>query len=134
MAEYKEVLYHLKRMCDSYKFCDDGCPLCDGTDSFRTHCMASFDMQKGIYPPVDIVERAVMEWASEHPEPKLVYPTWEEWFKRTYPKGNIYSFCPKIYDCDFACVLPVFTCKDCHKQPIPKHIAEALGVKPEEVK
>lgn len=66
MAEFKEVIKQYKRMCKSYKDCDN-CPFKTelGWDCEPAALIEEEDM--------DIWETTVMEWARTHPEPK--YPT-----------------------------------------------------------
>lgn len=40
------------------------------------------------------IERVVMRWAAEHPEPQ--YPTWEEWQKTNFPDAE-----SAIFPCSF---------------------------------
>lgn len=77
------------------------------------------------------IERTVMEWAIEHPEPE--YPSWKEAWQRLFPgtpagkppcvryfvnTDRFNAHCEKYIDC-----------KECHDSPIPVDIAEKLGVK-----
>lgn len=78
------------------------------------------------------IERTVMEWATEHPEPK--YPTWEEWQKANFPTVH-----DVLHPCSFMKREEVelsmgiecgkHSCNDCARRPIPADIAEKLGVK-----
>ena len=61
MAEFKEVMKQLTRMCKSYKECKncelyvfDSCSICPNDAP-------------------EMTERIIMEWAAAHPEPR--YPT-----------------------------------------------------------
>ena len=75
------------------------------------------------------VERRVMQWAAEHPEP--VYPTWREWQHSMFPDAHKF-----IRPCEFGsrnrfeCDKKI--CYECKKEPIPADIAEKLGIKPKE--
>ena len=57
------------------------------------------------------IERKVMSWAAEHPEP--VYPTWREWLSEqgVLSAGGLWE---KAFE------------------PIPADIAEKLGIQPKE--
>lgn len=81
--------------------------------------------------PAEVIERDIMKWAAAHPEPKLVYPTWSEWFSKRYPIGDIHFFCPKVFDADFDCIDDE-ECNECLERQIPKDIAQALHIEPKE--
>lgn len=121
MAEFQEVMRQAKRLCeaqDGETPCDE-CPITD-------YCMGKLYVIGKYAVPI---EEYVTKWAKEHPEP--VYPTWGEWFHKTFPKGNIGCFSPCAFydDCE--------SCKRCggcqdfyYDTPIPAYIAEKLGVRP----
>lgn len=69
MAEFQEVMRQFDRMCDAHAGCID-CPLNipDGVSDDKCSIYAFVDNPEHI-------EREVMSWAAEHPEP--VYPAWE---------------------------------------------------------
>lgn len=64
MAEFTTVLKQLRRMCVD-NACND-CPVCDKYCRVLDECDSIMSESE--------VERIVMRWAAEHPEPK--YPTW----------------------------------------------------------
>ena len=66
MAEYIEVMKQKRRMCNYYALCIMGCPLND-IDFCNKN---SGEKTNADFPEV---ERRVMSWAAEHPEP--VYPS-----------------------------------------------------------
>jgi hypothetical protein len=73
------------------------------------------------------IERIVMDWAAEHPEPRL--PTWKEWQDATFPDA-LCDVCPRVFG-----VAPMdgcmnVSCDDCMSAHIPADIAEKLGIKP----
>lgn len=113
MAEFTTVLKQLRRMCAN-NACND-CPVCD------KYCRV-LDMIESE------IERVVMHWAADHPEPK--YPTWEEWQKTNFPDAE-----SAIFPCSFdskknvGCKR-VESCKGCRAHPIPAEIAKKLGIKP----
>lgn len=76
------------------------------------------------------LERNIMKWAAEHPEPK--YPSWIEAWKQAFPDADRIPPCPRYFmsgeKFESICVL-YDNCVDCKNSPIPADIAEALHVK-----
>lgn len=85
MAEFREVIKQWRRMCDKHQCADKQCGaviydlICPITISHNGYpCDSRFvDCSP---ESMAQVERIVMEWATENPEP--VYPTWFEWLER----------------------------------------------------
>ena len=126
MAKFIEVMEQAKRMCKAF---DDGhCSECPIGDANTLEC--------GITVTSDMdckeVERRVMQWAAEHPEPS--YHIWDEWQNSVFPDAE-----KDITPCTFGsrdllnCFLDK-TCSTCKEQQIPADIAEKLGIKPKEAK
>lgn len=123
MAQFSEVMRQAKRMCEA--FSDGHCSECPIGDANVLECgitvMSEMDCED--------VERRVMQWAAEHPEP--VYPTWEEWQNSMFPDAER-DICPREFgridrfNCDDK------TCAECLWEQIPADIAEKLGIKPKE--
>ena len=106
MAEFQEVMEQFNRMCNAYAGCSS-CPLCKNTG-------CSVDM---FVNQADLVERTVMAWAEEHPEPK--YPTWRDymesmWLDSYRPGESLNSWM--------------------NTHHIPVDIAEKLGIEPKEAR
>ena len=122
MAEFTEVMRQARRLCEEQQnidFCVR-CPM-QGKDG----CMVVADAENIDYVEV---ERKIMDWAKEHPEP--VYPSWEEGWRQLFPDAK-YTPCPNIFghkymvrDCKY------LICTDCKSNPMPAEIAEKLGIKP----
>ena len=123
MAEFTEVMRQARRMCET--FCDGNCSKCPIGNAKALEC--------GITPTSEMdckeVERRVMQWAAEHPEP--VYPSWEDAWKQIFPNG-IDVPCPSEYDAKYGIDCFKFSCKICKKRPIPAEIAGKLGIRPKE--
>lgn len=113
MAEFQEVMRQWGRYCKAYT--DNHNDDCSG-------CLFEADGSCNSYAKdnaetAEQIEKNVMAWAAEHPEP--VYPTWAEWLEAVgvvsvnLDKGLILMK-PKI------------------KNPIPADIAEKLGIEPKE--
>lgn len=66
MAEFQKVMCEWKRMCKSRG------NIPDDFVGAESALLFAFDRPEEI-------ERLVMEWSAEHPEP--VYPTWTEYFR-----------------------------------------------------
>ena len=123
MAKFIEVMEQAKRMCES--FSDGHCSECPVGNANVLECGITVTSEMDC----EEVERRVMQWAAEHPEP--VYPTWREWQNSTFPDAHKF-----IKPCEFGrrdqfnCTGK--TCIECMEQQIPADIAEKLGIKPKE--
>jgi hypothetical protein len=104
MAEFAEVSRQWGRMCKTMDtlYGDKCCDVCS-----LGGCGAVYE-QDGTEDYAEI-ERKVMEWAKENPEP--VYPSWGEWLQRLYNNTNYAG---------------IFI------TPIPADIAQKLGIEPKE--
>ena len=125
MAQFSEVMKQAKRMCEA--FSDGHCSECPIGNSGVLECGIRVTSEMDCKE----VERRVMQWAEEHPEP--VYPTWSEWQNRMFPDAGRYMG-PCVfgsYD-RFNCAEKI--CNECMRQQIPADIAEKLGIKPKEEK
>lgn len=124
MAQFTEVMRQAKRMCESFS---DGCRECPIGDANALECGITVTS----WMDCEEVERRVMRWAAEHPEP--VYPTWCEWQNSRFPDAHNF-----IRPCEFGsrdrfeCDKKM--CYECKTEPIPADIAEKLGIKPKEAK
>lgn len=116
MAEFQEVMKQLNRLCAAHNNCfEDDCPLqamgCCG--NIGMHCSESLQAER--------IEKTVMKWAAEHPEP--VYETWFEYLLRigvipeNAPAGGEYQWIVESIK---------------HKH-ISNDIAESLKLHPKEV-
>lgn len=118
MAEFMEVVRQYRRMCDV--------STCDVCILKRLNNKAGKACYEEIINNPESFETRVMQWASEHPEPK--YPTWQEWQRETFPEGVrpicLLNFMGREACTEFEC------CAECHASAIPANIAEKLGVKP----
>ena len=125
MGEFTEVMRQARRMCESVR--DGQCSECPIGNAKVLECGITVTSEMDCKE----VERRVMQWAAEHPEP--VYPTWREWQNSTFPDAHKF-----IKPCEFGrrdqfnCTGK--TCIECMEQQIPADIAEKLGIKPKEAK
>jgi len=124
MAEFVQTMNDWKRMCLSYKSCSD-CPMMD--EDGCAHVLCS---EGGIQSAVPEIQEAVIEkWAAEHPEP--VYPTWIEWLKSMgiipYLDGRVVK-----HDYDDNYLNGHVNVNEIIFKPIPKDVAEKLGIEPKE--
>jgi hypothetical protein len=126
MAEFCEVMKQAKRMCKALESCwecqmprknkEYSCPLCD------------VNSETG---EVEKIERIVMDWAAENPEPR--YPSWNEAWRQLFPDA-IKGSCP----CKQHFIGREYVgkscygegCRECLEQPMTADIAEKLGIKP----
>jgi hypothetical protein len=120
---FQEVMKQVKRMCSQAA----GCSAC----SLKNRCLTTeFPCRCGENYYAEI-ERIVMDWAKENPE--LRYPTWNEWYKATFPNSNYHTIpCPSMFYkiCETSNYHGEVECYECKNQPIPADIAEKLGIKP----
>lgn len=125
MSEFIEVMRQARRMCES--FSDGHCSECPIGNANLLECGITVTSRMDC----EEVERRVMQWAAENPEP--VYPTWREWQNSTFPDAHKF-----VKPCEFGrrdrfnCTGK--TCIECIEQQIPVDIAEKLGIKPKEAK
>lgn len=100
MAEFQKVMREWKRMCKSRG------NIPDDFVGAESALLFAFDRPEE-------VERLVMEWSAEHPEP--VYPTWTEYFRMigVFPSWSGHEILDTIH--------------------IPAETAKKLGVEPKEV-
>lgn len=122
MAEFTETMRQAKRLCAAhYGMCStNNCPLDSGEA-----CRLNIDLDGEDY---NELERIIMDWAKEHPEP--VYPSWEEGWKQLFPESSG-TPCPANYGKKYRniCCVNVL-CVNCKQRPMPAEIAEKLGIKP----
>lgn len=100
MAEFQKVMREWKRMCKSRG------NIPDDFVGAESALLFAFDRPEE-------VERLVMEWSVEHPEP--VYPTWTEYFRMigVFPSWSGHEILNTTH--------------------IPAETAKKLGVEPKEV-
>jgi len=107
MADFVDVLRQFDRMCKANAGCFN-CPLHE-QDGVSDRCSIGAFVNDS-----ERIEREVMKWAAEHPEPK--YQSWGEWLSE----------------------IGVFQCEDGEwrfakaNDPIPADIAQKLGIEPKE--
>lgn len=122
MSEFTEIMRQAKRLCAAHGgMCNmRNCPLDDGEACRLLPDHGGEDYNK--------LERIIMDWAKEHPEP--VYPSWEEGWKQLFPESSG-TPCPANYGKKYRniCCVNVL-CVNCKQRPIPAEVAEKLGIKP----
>lgn len=125
MAEFTEIMRQARRLCAANGgMCGaSNCPLDNGEA-----CRLLPDHDGEDY---NELERIIMDWAAEHPEP--VYPSWEEGWRQLFPEADIRrTFCPEAfgdtYKCDW-CHDDNDNCDECLERPMPAEVAEKLGIK-----
>ena len=121
MAEFTEVMRQAKRMCAANGgMCGaSNCPL-DNGDACRL--LPDHDGED-----YNELERIIMDWAAEHPEP--VYPNWEDGWRQIFPNG-IDTPCPSEYDAKYGHDCLKLSCLNCKRRSMPAEVAEKLGIKP----
>lgn len=65
MAEFVTVIKERKRMCESFDFCTNGCPLYDSTKS-GSLCFGWISQHP------EEAERTILKWAADNPEPDTI--------------------------------------------------------------
>lgn len=124
MSEFAETMHQARRMCAAHGgMCSaNDCPL---NNEDADACRLLPDHAGEGY--VD-VERVIMDWAKEHPEP--VYPTWEEGWKQLFPDAKN-TPCPDCFGIEYRVPECAYlSCADCKSHPMPADVAEKLGIKP----
>ena len=119
MAEFTEVMRQVKRMCDATV--SARCHECTLWRPETESCSLYGDDDGVDYADM---ERRVMAWAAEHPEPR--YPSWREAWQSLFPCAD--DPCPAQWFCE-DCPKDV-ECAQCVERPMSKKVAEKLGIKP----
>ena len=124
MAEFVEVSKQWRRMCKAYSTDDDlCCEECRLVDIVEHGCGAIFEEEFADVVDWSELERRVMQWAAEHPEP--VYPTWHDFlYEQGVLKDKMVCGRPDMIATDVA--------TDKVNEPIPADIAQKLGIEPKE--
>lgn len=122
MAEFVEVIGRARRICDTYEDCRK-CPLYDDG------CLANFTVES---EAAETVEKIVMDWAKEHPEP--MYPSWREGWRQLFPEATK-TICPLM--CATGSVMDEYqlkcygsNCYECKRTQMNAEVAKKLGIKP----
>lgn len=120
MAEFQDVMKQWRRMCDKMREQGDWCQ--------SAICPLGGKCQFPSTTDSVTVEKIVMEWAAENPEP--VYPSWDEWLlsvgggkEQTY---EVHGYSGNTEVVDFETQVIALN------EPIPAETAKRLGVKPKE--
>jgi len=111
MAEFQEVMRQWRRMCADGRIgyaCAE-CKMYSSIDESICRGIPSEDDAKNI-------ERFVMSWAAEHPEP--VYPTWEQAIAEIYLRSGRTKY-RSITEWEI-------------NEHIPADIAQKFGIEPKE--
>lgn len=126
MAEFKEVVSQIKRMCTKQNYCYE-CPMrvityANGGNKPLSCIAAVCDDE------VERLEKTVMDWAEKHPEPR--YPSWKEWWEAKFHNADS-LIRPCMFESEeyFGCK-NFIGCEQCINTPIPADIAKKLGIKP----
>lgn len=124
MADFVDVLRQFNRMCKANAGCSN-CPLHE-QDGVSDRCSIGAFVNDS-----ERIEREVMKWAAEHPEP--VYPTWEEWLQSVDVMESAEHIknrcqCELLIDGIVAHAIPTRKVLE----PIPADIAQKLGLQPKE--
>lgn len=125
MAEFVETMKQVQRICGCHTAINKG--YCEG-------CLLATEYGGCMLDPLEkvdseIIERRVVKWAAEHPEP--VYPSWIDAWKQLFPDVENVP-CPKLYFGDVCRDVAGEGCIACKRSPIPAVFAEKLGIKPKE--
>jgi hypothetical protein len=122
MAEFAEIMRQARRLCaaNGGMCIQRNCPLDNGEA-----CRLLPDHDGEDY---NEVERIIMDWAKEHPEP--VYPSWEEGWRQLFPDAKS-TPCPECFGLKYSVPECAYlACPDCKSNPMPAEVAEKLGIEP----
>lgn len=123
MAEFVEVMKQLARLCENCDDCVD-CPVFG-----KGNC--GHEMSGNTPNENAAIERSVMAWAAENPEP--VYPSWEEGWRQMFP-GVEHMPCPsEMFGVKMECEYRYMTyldCDACKRRPMDADVARKLGIRP----
>ena len=108
MAEFQEVMRQWGRYCKGYtENHNDDCSGCPFEINGSCNSYAKDNAQYA-----EQIEKHVMAWAAEHPEP--VYPTWYRWLIMMGAVGSVEDLFSDL------------------QRHIPADIAQKLGIEPKE--
>lgn len=111
MAEFTEVMRQINRLCSHYQDCVYSCcPLSNDCGTIGDYSSNAKQAMR--------IEKTVMEWAAEHPEP--AYPTWEQYLVDLMTADMMANKTDN----------PNSVENYMRKTPIPADIAEKLGIEP----
>ena len=122
MAEFVDIMNIKLRMDNYYEDCTAGCPL-----NLTNFC----NLSDGALSEKDFREAEVimLNWNKEHP---VLYPTWIEWLKSMgvipYLDGRVVR---RNDDDDY--LGGHVNVNEIAFKPIPKDIAQKLGIEPKEI-
>jgi len=123
MADFVQTMKKWKRMCNA--MCQDNeYTACDKCDLRYFGCPAIYEKECD-NADWDRVEKVVVAWAAEHPEP--VYPMWCEWLA---DKGVV-DVARMPVDYSGGIVTEIKPSGKMY-EPIPADIAQKLGIEPKE--
>ena len=127
MAEFSEVMRQWGRLCTQH--CAENADDCDGCLLGGTRADVCGSYARDNTEDVEELERLVMSWAAEHPEP--VYPTWGEWFveigaAKRVPIGDPWP----VEMADGSMFGPEYEIVLAQNERIPADIAQKLGIEP----
>ena len=118
MSEFTEIMRQARRLCaaNGGMCITNSCPLDSGEA-----CRLNINLDGEDFSEL---ERIIMDWAKEHPEP--VYPSLEEGWRQLFPDAMC-TPCPDNFGLRYSvpnCAYPA--CADCKSA----EVAEKLGIKP----
>lgn len=133
MAEFQEVMRQYRRLCkscggDEYAHKCKSCPISSANNSTGISC------DDVLWREPEIAESIIMKWAAEHPE----YPTWVDWWNENFGSEGrrMLQPCAFVPPRELGCSIGHDGCMQapykCWHTSIPAHIAEKLGIKPNE--
>jgi len=117
VAEFQEVMRQWGRLCTQH--CTENADDCVGCLLGDTRADVCGSYAKDNADDAKELERLVMEWAEEHPEP--VYPNWSQWLV------SIGVIPKEIDNSQYLAIIKLGLIK-----PIPADIAQKLGLEPKE--
>lgn len=123
MADFVQTMKQWRRMCSTCHTNERGSCGCYPAGTFAICYMKTIAKEaecacddRKLERYFDRIEKAIMAWAAEHPEPQ--YPTWLEWLHKQLPELHGQD--------DHGAILTLLSNR------IPAEIAQKLGVEPKE--
>lgn len=114
MSDFVQTMKDWRRMCKAIGgICCEGCKL----NVYGNDCVAVYEGEMDYAK----VEKAVTDWAAEHPEP--VYPTWYEFMRENKIIPDVLEDCGDYYKTIGKWLV---------KATIKHEIAQKLGIEPKE--
>lgn len=97
MAEFKDVMKRCNEMCDSYRFCTDGCPLRTIKNKYNTDCHRLMRNNPEEAEAAIMAWTKPVDWSKVEVDTKILvrgaeYNSWSKRHFAKYENGKVYAW------------------------------------------